>query len=33
MDLFDRRILSGVRDGKLRDFGQLLKGVGFSRKL
>jgi len=30
MDSFDRRILSVLRDGKPRDFQQLLKEVGFS---
>jgi len=30
MDSFDKRILSVLMDGKLRDFRQLLKDVGFS---
>jgi DNA-binding Lrp family transcriptional regulator len=30
MDSFDRRILSVLRDGKPRGFGQLLREVGFS---
>jgi predicted ArsR family transcriptional regulator len=29
MDLFDRRILSVLKDGKPRDFQQLLREVGF----
>jgi hypothetical protein len=30
MDLFDKRILAALRDGKPRDFQQLLREVGFS---
>ena len=30
MDSFDRRILSVLKDGKPRDFRQLLRDVGFS---
>jgi len=30
MDLFDRRILAALKDGKPRELGQLLSGVSFS---
>jgi DNA-binding Lrp family transcriptional regulator len=33
MDSFDRRILSVLRDGKPRDFGQLLKELVFPTTL